>query len=190
MSNGALADSRIINASKSYNAAVFQYLKFPIDVPYEKLRTFHEALEAFVRNRPREWIGLGAFRAANVNASAGYTEYIICANHRECCANRGQIKASLADLLGFCVELSKKLDIVYRPPTKPIDLRLSAQQSRYISRELGSFQSQNLRQGGQTHDSVMNPPERMEQDFERESLLASDIQSLVDQFPPKRLMGT
>lgn len=194
LSNGALADSRIINSSKSYNASVFHYLKFPIDVPYEKLRTFHEALEAFVRNRPREWIGLGAFRAANVNASEAYIEYIVSARHRESWASWGQIRSSQSDLMGFGVELAKKLDIVYRPPTLPIDLKLSTQQAQNISREFNPAYPQNpsgmVELDNQTHegvgvpDSLLNPPEQIDES-ERASLLANDIQSLVAQFPPR-----
>lgn len=127
MANGSLADFRIINSSKSYNAAVFYYLKFPIDAQYEKLKMFHEALESFIRNRPREWICFDDFRATDVNASLGYIEYLVSVVHRESWAQWSQIRISQSDLMRFGVELSKKLNLTYSQPTLPIDIRLNRQ---------------------------------------------------------------
>lgn len=99
-------------------------MKFPLDVPYDKVKIFHEALETFVRNRPREWIGLSSFRATEVNANLGYIEYMVCIDHRESWAYWTQVRTSQSDLMGFGVELAKKLDIVYKQPTLPIDLNV------------------------------------------------------------------
>lgn len=180
-------------------------LKFPIDVPYDKLSTFHEALEAFVRNRPREWIGLSAFRANSVNASEGFIEYLVAARHRESWASWGAIRSSQSDLMGFGVELAKKLDIIYRPPTLPIDLKLSSRQARNITRELDShnFNDDEDREVGEmfgmpgmeypTHeglgvpDTVVNPPGQIDRNAGRDSLYTEEIQSLAAQFPPMRV---
>jgi len=44
LSNGAMADSRIINSTRSTNASLYNLVKFPIDVPYSKLKIFHSSL--------------------------------------------------------------------------------------------------------------------------------------------------
>jgi small-conductance mechanosensitive channel len=71
ISNGALAKTRIINAARSPKAQVFVYLKFSIDIPYEKVKIFHTVIKEFVRDHPREWIQLCAFRALTVEADEG-----------------------------------------------------------------------------------------------------------------------
>lgn len=55
LSNGSLANSRVINATLSTQAKVIVKLKFPVSVSYEKLQIFHQALDQFFKNRPREW---------------------------------------------------------------------------------------------------------------------------------------
>lgn len=62
LSNGALAASRVINASESKDALLFALIKFPIEVSYNKLQTFREQLKEFFKNRPREWIAFTRFR--------------------------------------------------------------------------------------------------------------------------------
>lgn len=71
LSNGSLANSRIINASRSPAAYMYIMLKFPVDVTLEKLRIFQTAIEEFVKNRPREWASLDSFRATSVEAHLG-----------------------------------------------------------------------------------------------------------------------
>ena len=51
-SNGSLAHLRIINAKRSPKAKVYIKLKFGINVPYEKVKTFGLVLESFVKDRP------------------------------------------------------------------------------------------------------------------------------------------
>jgi hypothetical protein len=83
LSNGSLANSRIINSSRSPQAYVYILLKFPVDVPYDKLEVFHTAIEKYIRNRPREWLALSSFRATCVEADRGFIEYLVCGQHRE-----------------------------------------------------------------------------------------------------------
>ena len=97
---------------------------------------FHEALDAFVRNRPREWVALKSFRAVSVNAQLGFIEYIVILNHRESWACWSQVRTSQSDLMGFGVELAKKLDIVYKQPTLPINLNLQSQQANHILNQM------------------------------------------------------
>lgn len=74
-SNGSLASLRIINANRSPKATVYVYMKFGIDVPYEKIVIFKTAVEKFVKERPREWLQLGGIRAVTVESDLGYIKY-------------------------------------------------------------------------------------------------------------------
>jgi hypothetical protein len=71
LSNGSLANSRIINSTRSPNAGMYTLLKVQVDVPYDKIQLLHQALEEYVRNRPREWLGLSSFRATRIEAAEG-----------------------------------------------------------------------------------------------------------------------
>jgi hypothetical protein len=71
LANGSLASSRIINATRSHHACVCNYIKLPLDVPYEKLQLFNEAIEQYVHNRPREWRALCSIRAIKIETAQG-----------------------------------------------------------------------------------------------------------------------
>jgi hypothetical protein len=122
LSNGSLANSRIINSSRSLQAYLYILLKFPIDVPYEKLEIFHTAIEKYLLSRPREWLSLIRFCATRVEADGGFVEYIVAAQHREGWTSWTALKVSVAHLATFSLELSKKLDIRFKQPPLPVDL--------------------------------------------------------------------
>ena len=54
-----------------------------------------------------------------------YIEYVICATHREMWQNVGPILQSQADLASFSLEVSKKLNLRYHNPPKPIHLSVN-----------------------------------------------------------------
>ena len=122
VSNGSIANSRIINASRSPQAVLNFLQKFPIDVPLKKVQIFQTALEKFIKARPREWLSFLAFRPTRVEADGAFVEYIVVAQHRENWANVGAILTSKAELQSFCLELSKKMGMRYVPPALPVDL--------------------------------------------------------------------
>jgi hypothetical protein len=124
LSNGSLASSRVINSTVSKEASLFVLVKFPIDVTYDKLQVFHVELKEFIKKRPREWIAFTRFRITRIEPDEGYIEYIICAQHRLPWSKWGDLAQSKADMLHYCLELSKKLDMWYKRPTVPIDLRV------------------------------------------------------------------
>jgi hypothetical protein len=76
-SNGSLANSRIINAARSPQAVIAVLAKFGVNVKYAKIQLFKKSVEKFVKERPREWIGLLGFRATRVEQDQGFIEYIV-----------------------------------------------------------------------------------------------------------------
>jgi hypothetical protein len=106
----------------SPQAYLYITLKFPVDVPYDKVVLFHSAIEQFLKNRPREWLSFLDFRAIQVDASKGFIEYIVAVQHRNSWFDWGTIMNSKANLIHFSLELSKKLDIWYKTPPLPVNL--------------------------------------------------------------------
>jgi hypothetical protein len=122
ISNGALAGSRIINASRSPKALLYVTLKFGVDVPYEKIQIFRSVVERFVKARPREWVAMSGFRSSRVEADLGFIEYVITVQHRESWQSITQLLQSLSDLSCFCLEVSKKMEMRYISPPLPVNL--------------------------------------------------------------------
>jgi small-conductance mechanosensitive channel len=122
LSNGSLANSRIINSSQSSEPYLWFALRFPVDVKLDQLNTFTAAVEQFVKNRPREWLSYADFRAMRVDHYQGFVEYLVGAQHRATWADWATIMLSKSDLVLFCNELQKRMNIHYKSPPLPIDL--------------------------------------------------------------------
>jgi hypothetical protein len=101
------------------------FLRFGVDVPYEKVTVFKNVVEQFVKARPREWLALCCFRASNVELDQGFIEYVIVVQHRELWQNIGSIMDSKADLSSFCLEVMKKMDMGYTSPSLPVALTVT-----------------------------------------------------------------
>uniref|UniRef100_A0A7S1YKQ8 Mechanosensitive ion channel MscS domain-containing protein n=1 Tax=Grammatophora oceanica TaxID=210454 RepID=A0A7S1YKQ8_9STRA len=125
VSNGSLANARIVNAARSPQAVLYLNLKFSVKVPYSKVKVFRKTVEAFVKARPREWLAFSGFRANRVEADMGYIEYVIVIQHRESWQEIGRLLDSRATLYSFCLEVQKKLGMNYKAPAVPVDLSLS-----------------------------------------------------------------
>jgi hypothetical protein len=102
-------------------------MKFGIETPYRKVEIFKNAVDKFVRNRPREWLGLTGFRCARIEADQGFIEYSIVLQHRESWQNIVPVLNSKHTVHCFCLELAKKLDMRYRSPALPVDLKMVGQ---------------------------------------------------------------
>jgi hypothetical protein len=126
-SNSSLAPLRIINAARSPKGITALRLKFAIDVSLDKIKLFGAAVEEFVKERPREFIKLSAFRVALIEADLGFVQYVLILQHQDSWQNIGAIKQSQADVASFCLELSKKLDMRYVAPPMPVNLSLASQ---------------------------------------------------------------
>jgi hypothetical protein len=80
ISNGALAGTRIINLKRSEKAVVYIYLKFGVDVAYDKVELFKEEVTAFVKDRPRQWLALSGFRSTRIEADLGESSWKVVGN--------------------------------------------------------------------------------------------------------------
>lgn len=99
-------------------------MKFAVDTPYDKLETFRAATEQYLKDRPREWLAFNGFRPTEVAMDRGYTNYVIVAQHRSSWQDIGAILGSKADLVKFCMEVTKQLDMRFTSPPLPVDLTL------------------------------------------------------------------
>mmetsp|Transcript_16619 Transcript_16619/g.27055 ORF Transcript_16619/g.27055 Transcript_16619/m.27055 type:complete len:131 (+) Transcript_16619:3186-3578(+) len=100
-------------------------MKFGSDVSFQMIKVYQTAIENFVKSRPREWTQLNGFRATRVEMELNFVEYVIVATHREMWQNVGPILQSKADLDSFSLEVSKKLNLRYQNPPKPVHLSLT-----------------------------------------------------------------
>lgn len=124
VSNRSLEKTRIINTARSQKAQIFIFLKLSIDIPYKKVKIFHSIVKEFVKDRPREWVKLGAFRAIRVEADQGYIEYEVIAQHVEAWQLMGQVLQSRADLSSFCLEVMKQMGMRYVSPSMPVNVTI------------------------------------------------------------------
>uniref|UniRef100_A0A6T7I8N1 Mechanosensitive ion channel MscS domain-containing protein n=1 Tax=Attheya septentrionalis TaxID=420275 RepID=A0A6T7I8N1_9STRA len=130
LANGSLATSRIINGARSPKAVVYVYIKFSVDVSYNRIKIFKSAVEGFVKARPSEWVGMTAFRPTTIEIDRAYVEYMIALQHRNRWQDIGPILQSKADIASFSLELSKKLDMRYIAPALPVNMSLNEKTQR------------------------------------------------------------
>lgn len=184
LSNGSLANSRIVNSSRSPQAWMYTLLKFPVDVSHEKLQIFNTALEQFFRNRPREWRSYDSFRATRLDAQAGFIEYMVVCTHRNSWYDWTTIHVSKADMIHFCMELSKQLGIFYRTPPMPVDLTIKNQHHQQHLSFASNPAAAAGNEGGlgppSTNDANVNISPDMMMGPQQPDL--SDLQSM---FPPR-----
>lgn len=77
LSNGSLASKMVTNWARSPQAQFHIFLKFPLNAPYEKIVFFKQAIEEYMKARPREWRALNGFRANRIMTEENYLELII-----------------------------------------------------------------------------------------------------------------
>lgn len=125
LSNGSIANSRVMNGARSLPALLYVTLRFGIDVSHDQLEVFREALNQYVVARPREWARLWDVRNTSVSADQGFVEYLIIVEHVDNWQNLDGILGSRGVIRRFCHELAKQLDMRYVSPPLPVDLRIN-----------------------------------------------------------------
>jgi len=182
LANGSLANSRIINAARSPKANVQVYMKFSVNVPYQRVLVFRKDVEAFVKALPREWISLNAIRATRVETELGYIEYMIALTHRKSFQELGDVLQSKADVTGYCLEVSKKLGITFEAPPMPVTLGLDqiTAELLFLRREFDSIRPKT---GDEKDDSS---EEKETEILPTESEDQPDLQTFIDSFASKK----
>jgi hypothetical protein len=110
-------------------------MKFGVDVSYEKAQIFNKTVERFVKDSPREWVSLVAFRAGAVEQHLGFIKYSIVLQHRESWQNISAILNSKAEVTSFSLEVAKQLGCRYTAPPLPVNSNLKLNASQAIDRD-------------------------------------------------------
>ena len=124
LSNGSIANSRVMNGARSLPAVSYIPLRFGVDTSFEKLEIFKEALVQYVHKRPREFVKLSKITNRNVQADKGFVEYLVVLQHVNNWQQLDSVLASRSHARGFCHELSKQLGMRYKSPSLPVDLSI------------------------------------------------------------------
>eukprot|EP00934_Nitzschia_sp_Nitz4_P000590 Nitzschia sp. Nitz4//scaffold1_size375055//116805//120596//NITZ4_000247-RA/size375055-augustus-gene-0.711-mRNA-1//-1//CDS//3329540958//590//frame0 len=122
-SNSSLATMRIINMNRSEKPNVCLDFKFPFDSTMQQRQIFKTRMITYIKDRPREWIKVVSFRSTRVEVDLGFVAFVLIVQHREKWQNLNAILVSRGDLISYAVELQKELEMNYKAPHVPIDLR-------------------------------------------------------------------
>lgn len=141
LSNGSIANSRVINGARSLPAILYVTLRFSVDTSFEKLEIFREALSQYVDKRPREWVKLYRITNVNVQYDQGYVEYLIAFQHVNTWQELDSLSYSRSQAKYFCHELSKQLDIRYKSPPLPVDLNIAKSSDEAAAVEGGDVEN-------------------------------------------------
>jgi Mechanosensitive ion channel len=125
ISNGSLANSRIINWARSPTARFVIFLYFPFDTRYETIEIMMVSVEEYLKARPREWLALNAFRVNHLQGEQAWMRVEVVVQHRESWQNVGTVLDSKGNLMSYCAEVQKMLGVQYKAPPMPIDLNLA-----------------------------------------------------------------
>jgi len=126
LSNGSMANLRIINGNRSPRATLQFYMKFGVSVELGTIEEFKKRLFEYIRSKPREWLRPLAFRLCKIAADLGYVEYFIQLQHREGWQQLACLLDSLSDAQQFSFTLSASLGMDYQSPALPIHLDSTA----------------------------------------------------------------
>jgi hypothetical protein len=124
LSNGSIANSRVMNGARSLPACLYISLKFGVNTSSEKLEMFREALSLYMNARPREWVKLIRISSSHIQANLGYVEYMAVLQHVNNWQALNSLFESRSQAKYFCHELSRQLDIRYVNPPLPVDLNI------------------------------------------------------------------
>jgi len=122
VNNGVLAVSRIVNCNRSTNALITLTLQFQVSATGDQLELFREAVDKFVEDRPRLWEQVVFFRCDKIDQNIELIECTLRVQHRKAWQDAGSIMMNQSELLKFCYEMGKKLDINYNrfPPPQRV----------------------------------------------------------------------
>jgi len=118
INNASITMSRIVNYNRSPNALITLTLYFMNTATEEQLGTFRDAVDHFIQDRPRIWDSIMFFRCENINQDLELMEYTLRIRHTKPWQDAASILMNKAELLKFCFETGKKLEINYDSPPR------------------------------------------------------------------------
>jgi small-conductance mechanosensitive channel len=118
VNNASIAMARIMNCNRSPNALVTLNLVFMDTATDEKLEIFRETIKGFIQDRPRIWESMLFFRCESINQDLELMEYSLRIRHTKPWQDAASILANKGELLKFCFETGKKLEINYDSPPR------------------------------------------------------------------------
>jgi Mechanosensitive ion channel len=116
LNNASIANSRVVNYKRSSKAMVSIRVQFDIDVTKQQLDDFRYALEAYLENRPREWIGLIHYRADTIDNNAGILTFLYRAQHVKSWQELAAIMISKGEWERHAVKVATEMDIIFDSP--------------------------------------------------------------------------
>lgn len=118
VNNASIVMSRIVNCNRSQNALVTLTLYFMDAATEDQLAVFRDAVDSFVQDRPRIWDSILFFRCESINQDLGLTEYSLRLRHTKSWQDCASILMNKSEVLKFCFETGKKLEINYDSPPR------------------------------------------------------------------------
>lgn len=118
INNSSVANSRIVNLARSSKAMVTILILFDVDVTQRQLDDFRYSMEAYLENRPREWIGLIHYRTEAVDSDSGYVRQLYRAQHVKSWQELGAIMISKGEWQREADKVATEMGIVFDSPPR------------------------------------------------------------------------
>eukprot|EP00586_Coscinodiscus_wailesii_P020942 CAMPEP_0172493634 /NCGR_PEP_ID=MMETSP1066-20121228/25037_1 /TAXON_ID=671091 /ORGANISM="Coscinodiscus wailesii, Strain CCMP2513" /LENGTH=878 /DNA_ID=CAMNT_0013263857 /DNA_START=100 /DNA_END=2736 /DNA_ORIENTATION=+ len=113
VNNGSIANSRIQNLGRSVKALVTIWVPLRVETSHSQIEAFRVKLEAYLADNPCNWARLIHFRVRQIDSDTGLVEYQVRVQHVKSWQNLGAVQLDKGNLIQFCYDLSKKMNINY-----------------------------------------------------------------------------
>jgi len=114
LSNGSIANMRIVNGNRSPNAMVWFQLPFHISILQDSaMDRLKSALEKYALNNPREWHSFAYCRIGEYVVEKEKVVITIGFQHRAAWQDLGRILTGKAELIAYTYGVGKNLGVIY-----------------------------------------------------------------------------
>jgi small-conductance mechanosensitive channel len=113
INNGSIANTRIVNHGRSHNALVNITLLVKIETTSDRIELLKQAIEQYIRNKPRVWSSLINFMVKGIDTAAGYVAYTVRIQNVKSWQDLLPVLQAKGDLEKFCNEILTQLDIIW-----------------------------------------------------------------------------
>ena len=99
VNNGSIASSRIVNCNRSPSALITYSFRFQLSTTDEQLSVFREAVEQFVKDRPRIWDQVLFLRCELIDQDVELMEFSLQVRHTKSWQDAAPILMNKSELL-------------------------------------------------------------------------------------------